>query len=37
MAGLLLGMGTLCKAACGFIEAIALAVKLDQYTAVQRT
>ena len=34
-AGLLLGMGTLCKAAGGFFEAIALAAKLDQHTAVQ--
>jgi hypothetical protein len=34
-AGLLLGMGTLCKAAGGFFEAIALAAKLDKDTAMQ--
>ena len=34
-AGLLLGMGTLGKAAGGFLEAIALAAKLDQHAAVQ--
>lgn len=33
--GLLLGMGTLGKAAGGFFEAIALSAKLDQHTAVQ--